>query len=412
MSNELKNSISTDQLCKEYDWYQDNFPEVVQKSCDEFFDPNFRMEFIGLSKNINCLTDDEACFVTKIKIDKEYDMYFRLTAKTIDLILTKILGQSKTKFNINKISELEAKIITSFNDYLFEHLKGMLQNPPQNELKRNNFDVIHLTFIIKEKDDYNNKTGKVVISLPAALLNPESVDSHENAFSEDDFPNAETFAKVYVGKTKFKLHDVKNLETEDVVVFENSNIESLQLSVYGETFPVKINPNMDILIPAEDDGGETMGTNAPNIWDSIEVEMNAEFDSVKVTLGELKSIENGLVVDLTSLYDNNVTLKVEGKPIASGSLVIVNDRYGVKINQVLTPDAQKSKQAQVANNNDDEDETLHVDYDDEEGNETSEDNYDNSDEEEVSSGDEGEEEGENEDEEFDYSDFELEDENI
>ena len=412
MSNELKNSISTDQLCKEYDWYQNNFPEVVQKSCDEFFDPNFRMEFIGLSKNINCLTDDEACFVTKIKIDKEYDMYFRLTAKTIDLILTKILGQSKTSFNINKISELEAKIITSFNDYLFEHLKGMLQNPPQNELKRNNFDVIHLTFIIKEKDDYNNKTGKVVISLPAALLNPESVDSHENTFSEDDFPNAETFAKVYVGKTKFKLHDVKNLETEDVVVFENSNIESLQLSVYGETFPVKINPNMDILIPAEDDGGETMGTNAPNIWDSIEVEMNAEFDSVKVTLGELKSIENGLVVDLTSLYDNNVTLKVEGKPIASGSLVIVNDRYGVKINQVLTPDTQKSKPAQVAKNNDDEEETLHVDYDDEEENENSEDNYDNSDEEEVSSGDEGEEEVENEDEEFDYSDFELEDENI
>lgn len=412
MSNELKNSISTDQLCKEYDWYQNNFPEVVQKSCDEFFDPNFRMEFIGLSKNINCLTDDEACFVTKIKIDKEYDMYFRLTAKTIDLILTKILGQSKTSFNINKISELEAKIITSFNDYLFEHLKGMLQNPPQNELKRNNFDVIHLTFIIKEKDDYNNKTGKVVISLPAALLNPESVDSHENTFSEDDFPNAETFAKVYVGKTKFKLHDVKNLETEDVVVFENSNIESLQLSVYGETFPVKINPNMDILIPAEDDGGETMGTNAPNIWDSIEVEMNAEFDSVKVTLGELKSIENGLVVDLTSLYNNNVTLKVEGKPIASGSLVIVNDRYGVKINQVLTPDTQKSKPAQVAKNNDDEEETLHVDYDDEEENENSEDNYDNSDEEEVSSGDEGEEEGENEDEEFDYSDFELEDENI
>ena len=413
MSNELKNSISTDQLCKEYDWYQSNFPEIVQTSCDEFFAPNFRMELIGLSKNINCLTDDEACFVTKIKIDKEYDMFFRLTAKTIDLILTKILGQSKTKFNINKISELEAKIITSFNDYLFEHLKGMLQNPPQNELKRNNFDVIHLTFIIKEKDDYNNKTGKIVISLPAALLSPEAVSLHENTFSEDNFPNAETFAKVYVGKTKFKLHDIKNLETEDVVVFENSNIESLQLSVYGETFPVKINPNMDILIPAEDDGGETMGTNAPNIWDSIEVEMNAEFDSVKVTLGELKSIENGLVVDLTSLYDNNVTLKVEGKPIASGSLVIVNDRYGVKINQVLTPDVPKTKAAPALSNTEGEEDTLQVNYDDEgenEDNYSSEDSYDNSNEDETPSGDE--EGGENDDEEFDYSDFELEDENI
>lgn len=28
-------------------------------------------------------------------------------------------------------------------------------------------------------------------------------------------------------------------------------------------------------------------------------------------------------------------MKVEGKPIASGSLVIVNDRYGVKINNVI-----------------------------------------------------------------------------
>ena len=35
------------------------------------------------------------------------------------------------------------------------------------------------------------------------------------------------------------------------------------------------------------------------------------------------------------MYDNNVTLKVEGKPIASGSLVIVNDRYGVKIDNVI-----------------------------------------------------------------------------
>lgn len=417
MSNELKNSISTDQLCREYNWYQNNFPQIVQGSCDEFFDPNFRMELIGISKNINCLTDEESCFVTKIKIDKDYDMFFRLTSKTIDLILTKILGQAKSKFNINKISELEAKIITSFNDYLFEHLKGMLQNPPQNELKRNNFDVIHLTFIIKEKDDYNNKTGKVVISLPAVLLKPEEITSNGNTFSEENFPNAETFAKVYVGKTKFKLHDIKNLETEDVVVFENSNIEDLQLSIYGKTFPVKINPNMDILIPTEDDGGETMGTNAPNnIWDSIEVEMDAEFDSVKVTLGELKSIENGLVVDLTSLYDNNVTLKVEGKPIASGNLVIVNDRYGVKINQVLTPEIQKAKTSPVTNstneeNNENEEETLKVNYDEgEDENYSPEDNYDDSNGNETS--EDEQENSENDDEEFDYSDFELEDENI
>ena len=399
MKEDIQNSISTDRLYKEYDWYQSTFPEIVQNSCNEFFDPNFRMELIGISKNINCLLENESCFVTKIKIDKDYDMFFRLTSKTIDIILSKILGQSKTKFNINKISELEAKVITSFNDYLFEHLKGKLQPPPQNELKRNNFDVIHLTFIIKEAEEYNNKTGKIFITMPEALLKPEAIVSNKDKFSEEDFPNTETVAKVFIGKTKFSLFDIKNLEKEDVVVFENSNIENVQLSIKEKTFSANINPNMDLLIPEEEHGGEDMSSNTPNIWDSLEVEMSAEFDAVKITLGELKNIENGLVVDLTSLYDNNVTLKVEGNPIASGNLVIVNDRYGVKINQILTNDAKQEK-APAAAETENAEESYSNEGEYEENSEENEEEYN-----------ESSEEG-SEDEEFDYSDFELEDENI
>ena len=71
-----------------------------------------------------------------------------------------------------------------------------------------------------------------------------------------------------------------------------------------------------------------------NLWDSIQVDMAAEFDKVKVTLGELKSIEEGLIVDLCSVYDNKVSLKVGGKIVASGELVIINDRFGVRIEKV------------------------------------------------------------------------------
>ena len=274
-------------------------------------------------------------------------------------------------------------------------MKGLLSPPPQNELKRNNFDVIHLTFIIKETEEYNNKTGKVFITMPAVLLNPEVVVSQQDKFSEEDFPNTETMAQVFVGKTKFSLFDIKNLENDDVVVFEDSNIENLQLAVNGKAFQVKLNPNMDILIPAEEDGGEEMSSNTPNIWDSLEVEMTAEFDAVKISLGELKSIENGLVVDLTSLYENNVTLKVEGNPIASGNLVIVNDRYGVKINQILTGDKKSAPAAPVESAPPPEGEEQY-------NNPQNSEEYDENEEEENNS----------EDEEFDYSDFELEDENI
>lgn len=397
MEDKLQNSISTKQLYREFDWYKNTFPALVQNSCDEFFDKNFRLELIGLSKNINCMLDNESCFVTKIKIDKEYDMFFGLTDKAINIILSKILGQTKHKFNINKISELESKVITSFNDFMFEHIKTLINEPDQTQLKRSNFDTVHLTFIIKEVEEYNHSAGKFIITLPQVLINAQEIQSAGNMFSEDNFPNSETFASVFIGKTKFSLYDIKNLETEDVVVFENSDLKSVRLTINGEGLDVNINPNMDLLIPDIDNGGEEMGETHDNIWDSIEVEMSAEFDTVKISLGELKDIENGLVVDLASLYDNNVTLKVEGKPIASGSLVIVNDRYGVKINNVIAQGEGGGPRPAPS--------SADVDSEDVEDFESQDEGQEQFAQDEVPQ-DSGS------DEEFDYSDFELEDENI
>lgn len=396
MEDKLQNSISTKQLYREFDWYQNTFPALVQESCDEFFEKNFKLELIGLSKNINCLIDNESCFVTKIKIDKEHDMFFRLTDKAINIILSKILGQTKHKFNINKISELESKVITTFNDFMFEHIKSAIAEPDPTQLKRSNFDTVHMTFLIKEIEEYNHSAGKFIITLPQVLLNAQEITPSGKTFTEDEFPTSETFASVFVGKTKFSLYDIKNLEADDVVVFENSNLKAVKLLINGKSLDVNINPNMDLLIPDIDNGGNEMGETHENIWDSIEVEMSAEFDTVKISLGELKDIENGLVVDLASLYDNNITLKVEGKSIASGSLVIVNDRYGVKINNVIAQGQGGGVSETSVPQGEAVEDTSNVEPQEQEEvpmmqNEVPQDSSD---------------------EEFDYSDFELEDENI
>lgn len=149
-SNNIQDSISTKELYREYNWYQNAFSSVLQEASDDFFTQNFKIEFIGLSKNINCLLNNEACFVTKIKIDNNYDMFFRLTEKAIDIILEKILGKSKNKFGINKISELEAKIITAFNGFIYDVLKPKMNTPDPTQLKRTNFDMVNLTFILKD----------------------------------------------------------------------------------------------------------------------------------------------------------------------------------------------------------------------------------------------------------------------
>ena len=107
-----------------------------------------------------------------------------------------------------------------------------------------------------------------------------------------------------------------------------------------------------------------------NLWDSIQVDMTAEFDKVKLSLGELKSIEEGLIVDLCSVYDNKISLKVGGKTVALGELVNINDRFGVKIEKVQDGDSAPS----------------------------------------APQGEEPVQAGENAEEDFDYSDFEVEEE--
>lgn len=340
-----QNIIDSKELYSQYSWYRNTFSPAVQKACDEFFLPGFEFCMIGISKNINPLSDKSAYFVTKIRIDKQYDMFFRSSEDAISLILEKTLGKTNRTFNLNKITDLEAKIITAYNDYVFGILKEFLSSPPAGELRRSNFDVIHLTFIVKDAE--NNKFGKFVVTIPDALLQPESIVCKGEKFNHANFAKSTLDVKLKVGSTRFSVHDLKNLDTEDMVIFDNSNTKKMVLVIDDYEKEVKLNPNLGLITPIEESyGGENMGAN--NLWDSIEVEMNAEFDAVKITLGELKQIEDGNVVDLTSIYNNRVTLKVEDKVIAKGELVIVNDRYGVKINEVLAQKPAITEQETVA----------------------------------------------------------------
>lgn len=395
------NSIDYKELYAQYNWFVQSYLPAVQASCDEFFLSGFQFILLGISKNVNTLMDKDAYFVTKVRIDKLHDMFFRTSEKAVAIILDKILGKPNSRFNLNKLTDLEAKIITSFNDFMFNSLSQFL-SPVQPSLKRTNFDVIHLTFLIK--DVATNEVAKLIISLPEELLDPDEVISEEDKFGPEDFSTSIIETAIKIGSTRTKLIDVKNIDIDDIVVLDSSNTSQMVLKFKDYEENINLNPNLGLVIPVDNDGGNIeMAGEDINLWDSIEVDMDAQFDSVKITLGELKNIEKGLVVDLTSIYDNKVTLSVENKPIARGELVIVNDRYGVKIEEVIA-NSSKSNEEELPQENDGGEELPQAN--DDFGDETM-DFDENSDQPQE------EQEGEQSDEdEFDYSDFELEDEDI
>ena len=397
MVNQNINSTDYKELYAQYNWFADNYPAVVQQSSDEFFLEGLQFILIGISKNINTLMDKEAYFVTKVMIDKLHDMFFRTSEKAVGIILDRALGKPNSRFNLNRLTDLEAKIITSFNDYMFNSLAKFL-SPARPELKRSNFDVVHLTFLIK--DTNTNQVAKFIITLPDELLNPDVVTSQEEKFDYGDFATSIIDVAIKVGTTRFKLIDVKNIDIDDIVVFDNSNTNHMVFKFRDYEKEINLNPNLGLVIPVDNDGGNEEMADNTNLWDSIEVEMSAQFDTVKITLGELKNIEEGLVVDLTSIYDNKVTLSVEDKPIARGELVIVNDRYGVKIDEVI---AKAPKSEVQAGNSELIQQTGSDDFSDE--------TMDMGEEEITHENTEGGEQNSEEDE-FDYSDFELEDDDI
>lgn len=383
IETEAKTNVKDD-LYRQYKWFNQSFLQSIQIAGSEFFSDVFDFRLISVSKNVNILFQGDEYFVTKIRIDKQHDVFFRCSSGAVNIILNNSLGENK-KFNISNITELEAKIISSFNDYLYNSTSSFLLHPPPKTQKRKNFDTVHLTFFIIDKK--SNKGAKLIVSLPQVLLAPKLLElAHEN-FDISSFKSSKLDVKIKIGTTKFSLKELKNLEREDIVVFDNSNIHKMRLVYEDYENDFKITPNPGLITQISnngDNGGHNMEEKSlsQSLWDNIQVEMGAEFEKVKITLGELKSIEQGIVVDISSVYDNKISLKVEDKTIAKGELVIINDRYGVRIDEVFA--SEKNQAEQISHTSEEAQEEIEYPT----------------------------EETENSDEEFDYSDFELDDQDI
>jgi flagellar motor switch/type III secretory pathway protein FliN len=334
VQNEIKLS-ERDELYTQYNWFYHSFFDSIKVAAQEFFSDLFDFKLVSISKNINILFQGDDYFVTKVRIDKYHDVFFRCSEESVKIILDEILGENK-KFKITNITELEAKIISSFNDYLYGSISRFLLAPPPRTKKRKNFDAIHLTFFVKQKKSY--ESAKIILSLPQILLAPQTIHAEVEKFDKTYFNTSKLDVNIKVGKTKFYVKELKHLEKEDIVVFEDSDIHSMRLVYKDYEQDFNVAPNPGILTSIDNNnGGHNMEKNplSQSLWDEIQVEMGAEFEKVKITLGELKNIEEGLVLDLSSVYENKITLKVENKVIATGELIIVNDRYGVKIDEVF-----------------------------------------------------------------------------
>ena len=380
------------ELKNKYSWFYTNIYKQLVKNTCEFFAQDFDIRFMGVSYDDNFLFFGDEYFVNTITINKSSNFKIKISSGVIEYMLDSALGIGENEFKLQSLTDIEAKLIKSYILYVYKKFEKNINKEEPTKYILQNSKIINFTFFVRENDKHK---GKIIISIPDYILPNTEEKVPEETFSLLNFRKVCTSVNIRIGSTRLALNDVKAIEDGDVILLEDSNINRMGIIYNNELLNFPINPNPSLIISIDNNGGEHMpeetDIKSQNMWDSILVDVVAEFDNVKLKLGELKQISEGLVIDVGSVYENKVKLRVENQVVATGELVILNDRYGVRIEKI-TKRSEIKKQATVK-----DDKSSEVK---EEGNK------------QIPSADSTEKNEKEENANFDYSDFEIEDESI
>lgn len=328
-----------DDICLVFGWFDDRLKDALKKSMETFWETRFFIKTQSLTRNLSVKDDyiskGEIYFTLEVPVSSHQNAYIRLSSEFVRVMFHETLGSNSPVFKLQDLSELEIKILNSFCEFITDEIKSLTiphEKIPKNELKDKG--VYNTTFLISKEDA---SLGKIVVSLPKNCLDVHQTELSEN-FKFEDFLETSTNVNILTGTSKIALNDLKSLQTGDIILLENSRVNYMEIKSGEIKQGFKVNPEPSLMLELDEnehDLGADM-TDNKNIWDDIQIEVGAEFNKVKMTLGDLKQISKGLVIDLGEILNNKISLLVENKVVAKGELVIINDRYGVKIDEIIS----------------------------------------------------------------------------
>jgi flagellar motor switch protein FliN len=79
-----------------------------------------------------------------------------------------------------------------------------------------------------------------------------------------------------------------------------------------------------------------------DLLSGVSLRVSVEVGSASVTLSDLLALGEGSVVELDRQADDLLDIIANGTLIAKGEIVTVNGRYGIRVADIVTPDAQLS----------------------------------------------------------------------
>lgn len=97
----------------------------------------------------------------------------------------------------------------------------------------------------------------------------------------------------------------------------------------------------NIVSAAEGVSGAAMGAKAPQSLDfimDVTLQVTVEVGRARMTIQDILQLGQGSVVELEKLAGEPLDIYVNGKQVARGEAVIVNEKFGVRLTDIISPD--------------------------------------------------------------------------
>ena len=107
--------------------------------------------------------------------------------------------------------------------------------------------------------------------------------------------------------------------------------QALADSSAAQAQPAQIFPSF-----GEADGKASMLSELDMILD-IPVQLTVELGRTKIAIRNLLQLAHGSVVELDGLAGEPMDVLVNGTLIAQGEVVVVNDKFGIRLTDIITP---------------------------------------------------------------------------
>ena len=79
----------------------------------------------------------------------------------------------------------------------------------------------------------------------------------------------------------------------------------------------------------------------------VPLRLSVEIGSAQITVREILAMSVGKVVEFTKVVGEPMDITVSGRLMARGEIVVVNERYGVRISEVTRPDETDSASSET-----------------------------------------------------------------